>query len=148
MKEMSLEILCDLDAEELAQRSQQLSITVLKILEVESQKKSAMAEFKKELEALHKQQWSLSCTVRDRTEMRAVLCRVEFHKPSRDMKRISIKDTGEHFRDEPMGLTERDAHEYLEEAAAEEATQEQLIQQVVEEVIEQAPQYRPEPGQE
>lgn len=112
MKEVTLEILCDLDEQELAQRSQQLSLTTLKIVEVEQSKKSAMAEFKEELEALHKQQWGLSLTVRNRSELRPVICRVEYHKPSQGFKRISIKDTGEHYRDEPMSAQESQANPF------------------------------------
>lgn len=110
MKEVSVEILCDLDDAELAQRSQQLSLTTLRIIEVEQHKKSAMQEFKEELENLHKQQWSLSLTVRNRSEVRATLCRVQFHVPDKGFKRISIKDTGEHYRDEPMTALECQAN--------------------------------------
>ncbi len=106
MKEVSVEILCDLDESELAQRSQQLSLTTLRIVEVELAKKSSMQEFREELIELNKKQWALSVTVRDRSEMRAVLCRVQFHTPREGMKRISIKDTGELYRDEPMSSQE------------------------------------------
>ncbi len=112
MKEITLEILCDLDEVELAQRSQQLSLTTLKIVEVEQAKKAAMAEFREELVELHKRQWSLSNTVRNRSEMRAVPCRVQFHTPVQGNKRISIKDTGEHYRDEPMTADELYANEF------------------------------------
>lgn len=106
MKEVSLEILCDLDDVELAQRSQQLSLTTLRIIEVENAKKSAMGEFKEELENLHKQQWNLSLTVKNRSEVRATACRIQYHCPAQSFKRISIKETGEHYRDEPMTALE------------------------------------------
>lgn len=116
MKEITLEILCDLDEVELAQRSQQLSITTLRIAEVEMSKKAAMKEFKDELEGLHKQQWGLSMTVRNRSEVRAVLCRVQFHVPVQGTKRISIKETGELYRDEPM--TSQECQSYLFDGSA------------------------------
>lgn len=110
MKEVTLEILCDLDGDELAQRSQQLSLTTLKIVEVEQSKKASMKEFKDQLEALYTQQWKLSLTVRNRSEMRAVICRVQYHVPVAGTKRISIKDTGELYRDEPMTAQECQAY--------------------------------------
>ena len=102
MKEVTLELVCDLDEEELGQRAQSLSLTTLRIDEVEDNKTQANKDFKEELSGLRETTRRLSRALRNKSEVRAVVCMVEFHSPVQGSKRISRKDTGDFVRDEPM----------------------------------------------
>jgi hypothetical protein len=48
--------------------------------------------------------------VNTKTEVRPVVCFVEFHSPAQGTKRIVRKDTGEFYRDEPMTGAECQSH--------------------------------------
>lgn len=110
MKELTLELICELDEVELGQRAQSLSLTTLKIDEVEDNKAEANKAFKEELNGLREQARKLSHTLRTKTELRPVVCIVDFHSPTQATKRITRKDTGEFYRDEPMTGFECQTH--------------------------------------
>lgn len=110
MKEVTIELLCELDDVELGHRAQALSLTTLRIDEVEAEKAGANKEFKEELDQLRKGARKLSLTLRSRTETRPVQCIVEYNSPTPGSKRIARKDTGEFYRDEPMTPDECQTH--------------------------------------
>src|ERR1700733_331003 len=110
MKEVTLEMVCDLDDVELGQRAQALSLTTLKIDEVEDNKTTVNKEFKEELSGLREQARKLSRTLRSRSEVRPVVCFVVYHSPVQGTKRLIRKDTGELYRDEPMTSQEMQAN--------------------------------------
>ncbi len=82
--------------------AQQLGLTTLRIDEVEAAKASANKEWKEELSGLREDTRKLSRALQSRKELRAVVCLVQYHSPVQATKRLIRKDTGEHFRDEPM----------------------------------------------
>jgi hypothetical protein len=106
MKEISFDLLCDLDDDELRQRGQTLSSTALEYDKVEEAKKAATKEFSEELKGLRGEMRKLSLNIRRKAETRPILCVVEFHSPVNCTKRITRLDTGEFVRDEPMTVQE------------------------------------------
>src|ERR1700733_11728525 len=123
MKEITLQMVCELDEVELAQRAQMLSLTTLKIDEVEDDKAEANKSFKEELNGLRESARKLSRTVNTKTEVRPVECWVEFHSPSQGTKRVTRKDTGEFYRDEPMTAAECQTHLFEPDVNMEELAQ-------------------------
>jgi hypothetical protein len=106
MKEITREILCDLDERELAEVAQRLGLTTLKIDEVEAEKAEAVKGYKETISGLRESARKLSTVLQNRAEVRPVECVVMFHAPEKGMKRIVRKDTGEIYRDEPMTAPE------------------------------------------
>lgn len=109
-KEVTLDLVCDLNEEELRQRGATLSSTSLEYDLVEQQKKDATKEFADSLKELRGTMRRLSCVIREKAETRPVLCAVEFHSPVQGTKRFTRLDTGEFVRDEPMSSQECQAH--------------------------------------
>lgn len=101
-----MELVCDLDVAELSERAQMLSLTTLKIDEVEDNKATVGKAFKEELNGLREQARKLSRALRNRSEVRPVVCMVVFNSPVQGTKRIVRRDTGEFYRDEPMSSQE------------------------------------------
>jgi DNA segregation ATPase FtsK/SpoIIIE-like protein len=110
MKEITLEMVCELDEVELGQRAQSLSLTTLKMDEVEDNKATVNKSFKEELNGLRETARKLSRAVNTKSEVRPVVCFVEYHSPTQGTKRITRKDTGEFYRDEPMSGQECQSH--------------------------------------
>jgi hypothetical protein len=106
MIEITLDLVCALDDDELRTRGAQLSSTSLEYDLVEDQKKTATKEFGDQLKALRGEMRRLSGNIRRKAETRPVQCIVEFHSPVVGTKRISRIDTGEFVRDEPMTAEE------------------------------------------
>jgi DNA segregation ATPase FtsK/SpoIIIE-like protein len=110
LKEITLEMVCELDEVELGQRAQSLSLTTLKMDEVEDNKATVNKSFKEELNGLRETARKLSRAVNTKSEVRPVVCFVEYHSPTQGTKRITRKDTGEFYRDEPMSGMECQSH--------------------------------------
>lgn len=106
MKEVTLDLMCELDDDELRERGATLSSTALQYDVVEDQKKSATKEFSDELKQLRGEMRKLSVIIRAKKETRPVLCMMDFHSPATGIKRITRMDTGEFVRDEPMSSQE------------------------------------------
>ncbi len=106
MREITLDLMCDLDEHELRDRALQMSSAILRIDEVEADKKDATKTFSEQLASLRADLRRLSGVIRAKRERRAVMCFVEYHSPVNGNKRISRSDTGEFVRDEPMSPLE------------------------------------------
>ena len=106
MKEVTLDLVCELDDDELRERGNTLSATALEYDKVEADKKEATKEFSDQLKELRGTIRKLSGIIRRKSETRPVACIVEFHSPVTGTKRITQKDTGEFVRDEPMTAQE------------------------------------------
>jgi hypothetical protein len=106
MKELILDLMCELGQEELNERAQQLSSTVVRFDEVELEKKNSNKQYADRLNELGGAIRKLSGIVRQRAESRPVKCAVLFHSPTVGTKRIVRKDTGEIVREEPMSAVE------------------------------------------
>jgi hypothetical protein len=114
MKEITVEISCELDEIELLMRGQMLSQAYLDFEQVQLQKKAAMKEFADELEGIRSRINKLCGIIRSKAEPRMVNCAVQFHKPVQGTKRIVRLDTGEIVRDEPMSAQECQVHMFDE----------------------------------
>lgn len=106
MKEITREIVCDLDERELAEVAQRLGLTTLKIDEVEAERAEVSKGFREQLSGLRESARKLSTVLQNRAEVRPVECYVMFHVPAQGTKRIIRKDTGEVHREEPMTAAE------------------------------------------
>jgi hypothetical protein len=132
MKELMLDLMCELDEAEVNDRAQQLSSAIVRFDEVEIEKKNQAKYYGDQLAALGGAVRRLSAVIRQRAESRPVVCAVMFHKPCQGTKRIVRKDTGEIVRDEPMSAYEHqnnlfeDKDEELE-APVEEKVEEQAV---------------------
>jgi hypothetical protein len=120
MKEITLDLLCELDDNELRDRGQTLSSTMLQYDTVEEAKKAAGKEFSEELKGLRGEMRKLSVNIRRKAETRSVLCIQEFHSPTVGTKRITRLDTGEFVRDEPMTSQEHHNNLFEEKSPAKE----------------------------
>lgn len=170
MKEIVLDLMCDLGNDEVNDRAQQLSSTISRNDEVDAEKRASAKHYAEQLNALGGQIRKLSGVIRQRAESRPVACAVLFHSPSTGTKRIVRKDTGEVVRDEAMSQFEmqnnlfedcnlRAGGERLVEDIAADVERMGAEQQVLT-VIAAAgqkqskrkkkaePDYRPEPGQQ
>lgn len=107
MKEIVLDLVCELGDDELRVRGTSMSAAMLRYDEVELAKKEPSKDFAEEMKALRGQMRSLSKAIRSKSEVRPVQCGLQFHKPQVGMKRIVRMDTGEIVRDEVMSLDER-----------------------------------------
>ncbi len=96
MKEIVLDLVCELGDDELRVRGTSMSAAMLRYDEVELAKKEPSKDFAEEMKA-----------IRSKSEVRPVQCGLQFHKPQVGMKRIVRMDTGEIVRDEVMSLDER-----------------------------------------
>lgn len=106
MREITQEILCDLDERELAEVAQRLGLTTLRIDEVEAARAEVSKGYREQLSGLRESARKLSKVLGDRAEVRPVECFVMFHTPVQGTKRIVRKDTGEVHREEPMTALE------------------------------------------
>jgi hypothetical protein len=106
MKQVSVDLVCELDDDELRVRGESLSSVALQYDKVEDEKKAATKEFSDELKGLRGEMRKLSIVIRQKKETRSVLCAVDFHSPTNGIKRITRLDTGEFVRDEPMSAQE------------------------------------------
>lgn len=120
MKEITVELLFELTDDELRARGAELSAASIEFDRVEEQKKSAMKEFKEELEQLRQRRRLLSFNIRRKAEVRLVECIVEFHSPVSGTKRITRIDTGEFVRDEPMSAEEHQNNLFEEKSTKKE----------------------------
>lgn len=107
MREITLDLMCELSEAELNERGQEMSTQMLRHDELEQQRREVTKELSEEIKGVRGRLRSLSLTIRKKSESRAVACAVEFHTPEVGLKRISRKDTGELVRDEPMNADER-----------------------------------------
>jgi hypothetical protein len=123
MKEITVELLCEMTDDELRDRGAELSAASIEYDKIEDDKKSAMKEFKEELEELRQKRRRLSFNIRRKAEVRLVNCIVEFHSPVSGTKRITRFDTGEYVRDEPMTAEEHQNNLFEEKSAKKEQVQ-------------------------
>lgn len=97
-----LELPCMLTDEEVQSRGRMLGETVSAIDDTNTERASAMKEFKERLVGLNEQQRKLARIIRNRVEDRMVGCVAQFHTPCEGMKRVIRLDTGETAREQPM----------------------------------------------
>jgi hypothetical protein len=107
MKKLTLDLECQLTAEELQDRGQQISTAMVRYDEVEEAKKAANAEASEEMKGLRAKMSELAHVIRKKAETRPIECVVRFHTPEVGVKRIIRKDIGEIVRDQPMTESER-----------------------------------------
>src|SRR5271166_2049216 len=107
MKKLTLDLECQLTADELQDRGQQISTAMVRYDEVEETKKAANAEASDEMKGLRTKMSELAHVIRKKAETRPIECLVKFHTPEVGVKRIIRKDTNEIVRDEPMSESER-----------------------------------------
>lgn len=121
MKEIDLELWCDLTDAEVQERAQQLGAAVAEYDQVDSDKKDSMKQYTDQLKEISGRMRRLSRIIRNRTEQRMVRCAVQFHTPVASTKRILRLDTGEIIREEAMTMAESQQHLFLDKFAEEEA---------------------------
>jgi hypothetical protein len=114
VRNISLDLVCELTDAELQDKGQKMSSVSLKYDEVEDRKKSANKEYSDELKALRGEVRTLSIAIRKKSEIRTVECAVRFHVPEPGMKRIIRMDTGKIVRDEQMSPDERQTNLFEE----------------------------------
>src|SRR5262249_39580173 len=114
MKEIDLELWCDLTDFEVQERAQQLGAAVAEYDQVDSDKKDSMKEYTEQLKEIAGRMRRLSRIIRNRTEVRIVKCTVSFHTPVAGTKRIVRLDTGEIVREEAMSIAESQQHLFVE----------------------------------
>ena len=102
MKELVMDLSCELDEAEVNQRAQELSSTVVRRDEVSLEKGNVTKGYNERIAELEGNIRKLSKVIRARAEFRPVNCAVMFHSPVVGTKRIVRKDTGEIVRDEAM----------------------------------------------
>lgn len=110
MKELTLDLSCELTQDELNERAQKMSSAMLEYDTTEDKKKEAAKELAEQLSSLRDQMRLHSEAIRKKSEVRPVICYVRFHVPEMGMKRIVRKDTGEIVRDEVMSYDERQSN--------------------------------------
>lgn len=110
MKEITIDLECELTQEELNDRAQKMSSSMLTYDEIEDRKKDVAKNMAEEMSSLRDQMRLYSLAIRKKTENRPVICRVQFHSPELGMKRIIRNDTGEIVRDETMSYEERQSN--------------------------------------
>lgn len=98
------ELRCVLTDEEVAHRADECAQKIAEIDAVESAKKSAMSEYKHELEALHGDVRTLSREVRERATTRTVECEVWIRPDGVETVRT---DTGEVIGRRPLDPSEK-----------------------------------------
>lgn len=106
MKEIVLDLMCELSDMEINDRAQQLSSTLQRYDEIEIEKKNSAKQYADLLGELGGQTRKLSGIIRRRAESRPVMCAVAFHSPAAGSKRIIRKDTGEIVKEEAMSHAE------------------------------------------
>jgi len=106
MKEIVLDLICELNEAEVNDRAQQLSSALQRYDEVEIEKKNSAKKYADLLGELGGQTRKLSGVIRRRAEVRPVFCAVMFNSPTNGTKRTVRKDTGEIVKDEPMSSAE------------------------------------------
>lgn len=121
------ELLCGLTDEEVQSRGRLLSETVTTIDEINEARTAAAKQFKERVTGLVELQRRLSKAIRERAEMRMVVCAVQFHRPSEGMKRIVRTDTGEVLCEEPMTDGEKQLHLFAAQSEFEKFMQGQGI---------------------
>ena len=109
-KEVELELPCDLTEDEMRCKVQQVAAALAETDTVESAKADADKEFKRQLQELNERMRRLGKHVREKSEIRMVICTVEFNVPQIGVKRVTRKDTGELVREVPMTDEERQLH--------------------------------------
>jgi hypothetical protein len=93
--------------DELDEKREQLSSTVLKYDDVEDEKKRIAKGYTEQLQGLRGDMRRLSKDIRRKNENRTVDCVARFHDPTPGMKTIVRLDTGEVVRTEGMSHDER-----------------------------------------
>jgi predicted secreted protein len=116
MKEVTREIVCDLDERELAEVAQRLGLTTLNIDVVEAERAEQAKGYREKLAGLRESARKLSTVLQSRSEVKPVECLVMFHTPAQGTKRVVRKDTGEIYRDEPMTALELQQNLFGDEA--------------------------------
>ena len=106
MKQVELELMCELTDEDVQMRAQQLAGAFVERDKVDAAKREAARAFSKQLEGIDERMRRLSDAIRDRREMRFVRCAVIFHSPVVGTKRLMRVDTGELVREEAMTIGE------------------------------------------
>ena len=106
MKRIVMDLMCELDETEVAERARNLGELVIEQDQVEDEKKSVMKGYGERLAEIRQGLRRLSRVIRERREKRAVTVMVEFHRPTQGVKRITREDTGEFVREEPMSIEE------------------------------------------
>ena len=106
-KRINVSLQCEYTPEELNEKRDELSATVIEANLVEGKKSDAAKAFKEELDALYSRTGILARQIKIRGEFRGVECAVEMNKPVTGVKRIVRLDTGELVKDEPMTYDER-----------------------------------------
>ena len=106
MKQIELELLCELTDEEVQMRGLQLASAFVERDKVDAAKRDAARSFGKQLEGIDERMRRLSDAIAERREYRFVRCAVIFHSPANGTKRIVRADTGEIVREEPMTMAE------------------------------------------
>ena len=106
MKQIELELLCELTDEEVQMRGLQLASAFVERDKVDAAKRDAARSFGKQLEGIDERMRRLSDAIAERREYRFVRCAVIFHAPANGTKRIVRADTGEIVREEPMTMAE------------------------------------------
>ena len=110
MKELTMDLACELSIDELQERAQKMSSAMIEYDELEDRKKSTAKNLADEMASLRDQMRLHSVAIRRKSEIRPTVCYVRFHVPEMGMKRIVRKDTGEVVRDEVMTYEERQAN--------------------------------------
>lgn len=110
MKEITLDLECELTQDELNERAQKMSFVMLAYDKVEDQKKDSAKAFAEEMSSLRDQMKLHAESIRKKSEQRPVICRILFHVPEIGMKRMVRNDTGDIVRDETMTYEERQAN--------------------------------------
>jgi hypothetical protein len=106
MKQIELELLCELTDEEVQMRGLQLASAFVERDKVDAAKRDAARSFGKQLEGIDERMRRLADAIAERREYRFVRCAVIFHLPANGTKRITRADSGEIVREEPMTMAE------------------------------------------
>jgi len=106
MKQIELELLCELTDEEIQMRGHQLAAAFVERDKVDAAKREAARTFGKQLEGIDERMRRLSDAIAERREFRFVRCALIFHSPATGTKRIMRTDTGEIVREEAMTSAE------------------------------------------
>jgi hypothetical protein len=107
LRKITIALPCDFTGEELEQKGQDMSATMLEYDDVEERKKVSAKEFSEQMKELRGRMRSLSKQIRRKGEERAVECGVQMHNPTVGFKTIVRLDTGEIVKTEPMTDEER-----------------------------------------
>lgn len=107
MKQIEMQLACELSQEEVQFRAQELGVAVTQHDVIADEKAKAMKLFKERLETVSHRMRRLSKIVQAKLEYRMVACAVEFHVPEVGTKRIVRTDTGEVVKEEAMTPEER-----------------------------------------